>query len=48
MSDEYFEEDHEPKKYYSECPNCGSHYLEYEPVQISDTVFKIIVYCKND
>ena len=47
MSDEYFEEDHEPKKYYSECPNCGSHYLECEPVQISDTVFKIIVYCNN-
>ena len=47
MLDEYFEEDHEPKTYYPECPNCGSHDLEYDHVQISDTKFKTIVYCNN-
>ncbi len=47
MFDEYFEEDYEPKTYYSECPKCGSDNLDYDTVQISDTVFKTTVYCNN-
>ena len=47
MFDDYFEEDHDHKQYYSTCPKCGSDDLEYDHEQISDTVFKTTVYCNN-
>ena len=40
-------EENQESKYYSECPRCGSTYLEYDHTQISDTVFKTTVYCNN-
>ncbi len=46
MTFDNYEEDQKPK-HYSECPNCRSADLVYDPIQISDTVFKITVYCNN-